>query len=394
MRWASTVDIDPLLDAAVERAAESVYLGLGRKEPDLLIAFVSAAHAARYEALPELLRREFEGALLFGCCASGVIGGGREIEEGPSFSLTGASLPGVKLRAMHLEAADIPPVRSQPRVWEDMLRLTPSQQPAFVLLADPFSFETETLLGGLDRAFPLASKVGGLASGARQAGGTALFVDRQVHRSGCAVLSMTGNIELDTVVAQGCRPIGDPMFVTTAHDNLILELDGHSPREVLADVFDRLPTNDRDAFVKALFLGLALRIDAGQYVPGDFLIRNVLGIDPQSGALWVNERIPVQSVVQFHLRDAATSAHDLERMLSGYAASNSLGADAGALLFSCEGRGANLYGQADHDSNAFRRIVGELPLGGLFCAGEIGPVQAMTYLHGYTSAFAIFREKK
>jgi small ligand-binding sensory domain FIST len=394
MRWASAIDLDPELNAAVERAAESVYLGLGRKEPNLVIAFVSSYHAAHYETLPELIHREFEGAVLFGCCASGVIGGGQEIEEGPSLSLTGALLPGVRLRATHFDAAEIPPAHSEQRVWEDTLRLTPSQQPAFILLADPLSFETETLLRGLDRVFPLSPKIGGLASGARQVGGTALYVGQRVHRSGCAVLSMTGNIEVDTIVAQGCRPIADPMFVTAAHDNLILELDGHSPRDVLADVFDRLPPADREAFTKALFLGLALRVDTGQYVPGDFLIRSVLGIDPQSGALWVNERIPDQSVVQFHLRDAATSAHDLERMLSAYAASRPASPDSGALLFSCEGRGENLYRQPDHDSNAFRRLVADLPLGGLFCAGEIGPVHSTTYLHGHTSAFAIFREKK
>jgi small ligand-binding sensory domain FIST len=394
MRWSPAIDIDRSLSAAVERAAESVFLGLGRKEPDLLIAFVSTEHAARFDALPELIRREFDSTLLFGCCARGVIGGGREVEDQSSVSLTGAILPGVKLKATHFDAAQIPPLYAEPRVWEDTLRLTANQQPSFLVLADPYSFETETFLKGLDRVYPLAPKIGGLASGARQAGSTALYVGQQVHHSGCAVLAMTGNIELDTIVAQGCRPIGDPMFVTAAHENLIRELDGHSPRDVLADLFERLPPPDREAFSQSLFLGLAMRSDASQYVPGDFLIRNILGMDPQSGALWVNEHVPSNSVVQFHLRDAATSAHDLERMLRSYAASRPITPDSGALLFSCEGRGVGLYGQADHDSNAFRRLVCDVPIGGFFCAGEIGPVQTSTYLHGYTSAFAVFREKK
>ncbi len=394
MRWSSAVDTNRSLDAAVERAAESVFLGLGRKEPDLLIAFVSTRHAARFEALPELIRREFEGTLLFGCCAGGVIGGGREIEDQASLSLTGASLPGVKLKAAHFDAADIPSVYAEQRVWEDTLRLTASQQPSFLVLADPFSFETETFLKGLDRVYPLAPKVGGLASGVRQAGGAVLYAGREAHRSGCAILALTGNVELDTIVAQGCRPIGDPMFVTAAHENLIRELDGHAPRDVLAELFERLPPSDREAFSQSLFLGLAMRGNASQYVPGDFLIRNILGMDPQSGALWVNERVPSNSVVQFHLRDAATSAHDLERMLRSYSASHSLAADCGALLFSCQGRGVGLYGQADHDSNAFRRLVSDIPIGGFFCAGEIGPVQNATHLHGYTSAFAVFRKPK
>jgi small ligand-binding sensory domain FIST len=139
---------------------------------------------------------------------------------------------------------------------------------------------------------------------------------------------------------------------------------------------------------------MAMRTDASEYLPGDFLIRSILGMDPQSGALWVSANVPANSVVQFHLRDAATSAHDLERTLTSYGASRPLQPDAGALLFSCNGRGMGLYGQADHDSNAFRRLVGDVPLGGFFCSGEIGPIQNATHLHGYTSAFAVFREKK
>jgi small ligand-binding sensory domain FIST len=394
MRWASAIDTDPVLTSAVERAAETVFLGLGRQEPDLVIAFVSAHHSARFDALPELLHREFEGTYVFGCCAGGVIGAGREVEDRPALSLTAAVLPGVNFKGTHLDAAQVPPLYAETRVWEDALRMTANQQPAFLLLADPYSFETEAFVRGLDRVYPHATKIGGLASGARQVGGTALYLDRQVFHSGCITLALTGNIEVDTIVAQGCRPIGDPMFVTLAHENLIRELDGRSPREVLAALFERLPTQDRELFTQSLFLGLAMRPDASQYLPGDFLIRSILGMDPQSGALWVNADVPTKSVVQFHLRDAATSAYDLERTLTSYRASQSVRPDAGALLFSCNGRGVGLYGQTDHDSNAFRRLVADLPLGGFFCSGEIGPIQNATYLHGYTSAFAVFREKK
>jgi small ligand-binding sensory domain FIST len=394
MRWASAVDTDSSLSSAVERAAETVFAGLGRQEPDLLIAFVGADHAPHFDVVSELLLREFEGAFLFGCCAGGVIDGGREIADRPGLSLTGALLPGVKLKGTHIDAAQVPPVFAEARAWEDTLRMTASQQPAFLLLADPYSFETETFVKGLDRVYPLAPKIGGLASGARQVGGTALYLGNQVYHSGCVTLALTGNIELDAVVAQGCRPIGDPMFVTMAHENLVRELDGRSPREVLAQLFERLPLADRDLFSQSLFLGLAMRTDANQYLPGDFLIRNILGMDPQSGSLWVNANVPPNSVVQFHLRDAATSAHDLERTLTAYGASRPLQPDAGALLFSCNGRGTGLYGQADHDSNAFRRLVGDVPLGGFFCSGEVGPIHNATYVHGYTSAFAVFRDKK
>jgi small ligand-binding sensory domain FIST len=394
MRWASAVDTDKSLSSSVQRAAESVFAGLGRQEPDLVIAFISAHHAPRYEAVTELIRREFDGAFLFGCCAEGVIGGGREIEDHASVSLTGALLPGVRLKGTHLDAAQVPPVYAEPRVWEETLRMTANQQPSILVLAEPFSFETEMYLRGLDRVFPRAPKIGGLASGARQVGGSILYLGDQIHRSGCITLALTGNIEIDAVVAQGCRPIGDPLFVTAAHENLIRELDGRTPRDVMAELFEKLPIADREVFSQSLFIGLAMKTDASQYVSGDFLIRNIMGMDPQSGALWVNAEIPPKSVVQFHLRDATTSAFDLERTLTAYRASQMVDSDCGALLFSCEGRGAGLYGQSDHDSNAYRRLVADVPIGGFFCSGEIGPVADATYLHGYTSAFAVFRERK
>ena len=394
MRWSSAVDTDDSLDVAVEQAAERIFLGLDRQEPDLLIAFVSSQHAARFDAVSELLHREFENAFVFGCCAGGVIGGGREVEDRPGLSLTGALLPGVKLKGTHLDAAQTPPPHADVRVWEDALRMTANQQPSFLVLADPYSFETEAYVRGLDRVYPLSPKIGGLASGARQVGGTALYLGNQVYHSGSVTLALTGNVEIDAVIAQGCRPIGDPMFVTAAHENLIRELDGRAPRDAISALFERMPAADRELFSQSLFLGLAMRKDASQYVPGDFLIRNILGMDPQSGALWVNANVPANSVIQFHLRDAATSAYDLERTLRGYRASRSVGPDCGALLFSCNGRGLGLYGQADHDSNAFRRLVADLPIGGFFCSGEIGPIQNATYLHGYTSAFAVFRERQ
>lgn len=393
MRWASTVDTDSSLQSAVEHASERILNGLDRKEPDLLVAFVSPDHAAEFERLGKLLRNEFDKAFLFGCCASGVIGGGREVEDRPALALTGAVLPGVRMKGVHLDAAQVPPVYAEGRIWEDALHLTAIQQPAFLVLADPFSFETETFVKGLDRVFPGSTKVGGLASGARQVGGTMLYLGDQVYRSGAITLALTGNIQVDAVVAQGCRPIGDPMFVTTAHENLIREIDGHPPRDVLADLYERLPALDRELLSHSLFLGMAMRNDVSQYVPGDFLIRNILGMDPQSGALWVSTHVPDNSVIQFHLRDAATSAFDLERTLTGYRTSPLFAPASGALLFSCTGRGVGLYGQEDHDSNAFRRLIGDVPLGGSFCNGEIGPVLHTTYLHGYTSAFAMFRER-
>jgi small ligand-binding sensory domain FIST len=387
MKWTSAIATDATLAEAVQQCAEQVFKGLGRQEPDLLIAFVSEEHLPEFEALGELLAREFESAFLFGCCAGSVIGGGREIEDRPGLSITAAVLPNVRLSGAHLEAAEVPPVFAERRFWEEALHVTAQEEPCFLLLADPFSFEADGFLKGLDRAFPESAKIGGLASGGRQPGSNTLYLEDKVYHSGLITLAMTGDIELHTTLAQGSRPIGDPMFVTGAHDNLIRELDGRVPKEVLGEVYERLPSADRRLFSDAVYIGLAAARDRNEYRAEDFLVRSILGLDPQSGALWVGGRVETNSVVQLHLRDAVSAAQDVERSLRAHRLAAETSTPAAALLFSCLSRGAGFYGQPDHDSNAFRRIVADIPLGGFFCGGEIGQIRGATHVHGHTSAF-------
>lgn len=391
MKWSSAIDTSPLLETAIDQAASQILADLDDQQPDLVIAFTSGRYADCHH-VPELLSETFPTACVFGCAAPGVIGAGREVEDRPAVSLTAAILPGVRILGHHLDTGEVPKLYAQQRIWEDAVRMTAAQQPSFVVLSDPFGFDIETYLRGLDRTFPLAPKVGALAA-AQSAHSTCLYLNNHLYHSGAITLSLTGDIELDPVVAQGCRPIADPMFVTASRDNLVLDLDGKLPRDVLAEIFERLTPQDREIFSRSLLLGVATRTDVSQYGPGDFLIRSILGVDPESGALWANMHVPVKSVVQLHLRDAPTSAYDLERTLTRARSANAHGPAAGALLFSSTARGTNLYGEPDHDSNAFRRLVADVALGGCFCSGGIGPVDATSYVHGFGSAFAVFRRR-
>ena len=107
----------------------------------------------------------------------------------------------------------------------------------------------------------------------------------------------------------------------------------------------------------------------------------------------IGELLKEGQLVQFHLRDAETSAEDLTAVLERYAVENRENQVHGALLFSCLGRGQYLYGRPNHDTDIFHEKLGPVPLGGFFCNGEIGPVSGTTFLHGYTSSFGIFRPR-
>ena len=201
--------------------------------------------------LSELLETEHT----FGCSGGGIIGAGMEVEQRPALSVTAATLPGVDIEAFHLDGDKLPDLDAGPDRWRELVGVSEAQEPQFVLLADPFSFPVQNLIMGLDFAFPAAAKIGGLASGAQRAGDNALFLDGEVHGSGAIGLALHGNIVVDTVVAQGCRPIGDAMRITSSQRNVLVELDGKPPMAILQDLFRSLSERDRQLMGHSLFPG-------------------------------------------------------------------------------------------------------------------------------------------
>ncbi len=389
MQWVSTLSRQPELTDALSEGIGAIRRALAGAAPDLLLAFASAHHAGAVARLPALCAASFPAALLAGCTGAGVIGDGTEVEDGPALSLTAAVLPGVVLSGFHLEMTSLPPVEASGAAWHEATGVAPESRPSLLLLADPYTMDAHALIGGLDRAYPSSPKFGGLASGGDRPGENRLLLGTQVHRSGAVGVAFSGRVRVDTVIAQGCRPIGQPMLVTRCRGGLLQELDGGKPLQALADIYASLPERDRELMNGSLFLGIDMRGERVEYDPGELLVRNLLGTESETGALAVGAELRRLQVVQFVLRDARTAEEDLRRMLERH---RSAGGErpAGALLFSCVGRGAGLFGAPDHDTGLFQGTVGPAPLAGFFCNGEIGPVGGTTFLHGYTSAFALF----
>jgi len=391
MRWASALSRDPDPSRAFLEASEALERQLAGQKADLLLAFVSAEHAEGCHHLTRLAAQRFPQALLAGCTGLGVIGDAREAEEGPALSLTGASLPGVKRIGFHREMTSLPKPADGPSAWHELTGVAPEARPKILLLAEPFTIDPLGLIAGLDLAYPGAPKFGGLASGGQGPGEHRLLLGGEVHRSGAVGVVFSGDVEVETVIAQGCRPIGAPMLVARARDGVILEFDRGAPLKVLADLYGSLDARDRTLMQNSLFVGVDMHGERVQYDPGELLVRNIVGVDQESGAIAVGTSLEPMQVVQFVLRDAHTAEEDLRQLLERKRRSG-VERPAGALLFSCTGRGAGLFGCADHDTSLFEEKLGPTPLGGFFCNGEIGPVGASTFLHGYTSAFALFRQ--
>ena len=394
MRWESSLSRQNDLDAALDECAAAIGASLGDPAAaDFAAVFASPRFTRQASALAAGAAARFPNAALIGCSAAGVIGSGREEEDQAALSVTAGVLPDVTISTFHVRAEDLPSPDAPPDAWSAVVGAPLDADPHFVVLAEPFSMDGEALLAGLDYAYPRAVKIGGLASGGNQLAPHALFHNGETRREGAVGAALSGNIVIDSVVAQGCRPIGSPMRVTGAEGNMLYTLDGESSLDRLRRVYDSLPPRDQELIRRNLFMGVAMDPLAERAGGGEFLIRNVMGIDPRAGAVAVAAPLREGQLVQFHVRDAETSADDLRGSLADYASAAGERGAAGALLFSCTGRGRHLYGRPDHDTDLFRDALGPLPLGGFFCNGEIGHVAGTTYLHGYTSSFALFRPR-
>lgn len=414
MQWACALSTRPSLEAAVAEVVEQAQRSL-QQPPDLGLVFISSAFSSEFSRLLPLLQERLPGLTLIGCGGGGIVGvdrdlNAKEIEGSPALSLSLAVLPGVKIRTFHITAENLPDLDSSPDAWIDAIGVSVAEQPQFILLADGFSARINDLLQGLDFAYPGSVKVGGLASTGASSSAIGLFCQDQFYREGTVGLALSGNIVLETIVAQGCRPIGQPYRVIEAERNIVLGLEaqpdspsGYSgstvlqqskrtPLEVLQELIQDLSEEDRLLAQHSLFVGVAQSEFKQTLEHGDFLIRQLLGVDPRVGAIAIGDRIRSGQRIQFHLRDAKTSAEDLEVLLQRYQQQPRDHSAQGALLFSCLGRGEGLYGEPHFDSRMLQRYVNQIPIGGFFCSGEIGPVGNNTFLHGYTSVFGICRQ--
>ena len=390
MKWASHLSTQNNIEACVDESVEAILSQMDGKSVDLTIIFVSPQFKDKYEEIPKLIRDRISSGHFLGCSGGGIVGGGKEAEQQAAFSMTCANLPDVEIKGIHTDTMKLPDQDTAPSVWREWLGVDVEKNPSFIFLADPFSFQGEEFLAGVDFAYPNSSKVGGLASGAQAQGGNALYLDDKIYNNGLIGLALSGNIGMDTIVAQGCRPIGEPVKVSKCDGTLLTGMDGQPPLELLQSVYEGLDENDKSLVQTSLFLGIEMDPLKDNPQQGDFLIRNIMGVEREVGGIQVGTLLREGQLVQFHLRDKAMSAEDLKLMLTRYKANKNFKNTSGALLFSCLGRGQYLYGKPNHDSDMFRDHIGDIPLGGFFCNGEIGPVGKTTFLHGYTSSFGIF----
>lgn len=381
MPFAAALSEHPLATHAVGEVVGEVLEQLG-EAPDLAVLFVGAAHTGAIEDIASAVRMLLQPTVLVGCTAGTVVGIEREVEDHAAISLWAGRLPTVEAhRLVAVRTGDGAAITGFPAAGE-----LPPDAAAVLVLSDPFSFPAEELLTGLREQVGVhLPVVGGLASAARGPGGNRLLLDGHVLSDG-AVAVILGGVDVTTVVSQGCRPIGDPMVVTSAEGSLIKELAGRNALERVQDVLRALPPDDITLAQQGLHLGRVIDERKAYFERGDFLVRNVLGADPGSGAVAVDDEVEVGATVQLQIRDALSAGEDLRHLLFARDAD-------GALLFTCNGRGTTLFGEEDHDARVVSEALDRTPLAGMSCAGELGPVGGRSFLHSFTASVLLLNDR-
>jgi small ligand-binding sensory domain FIST len=368
---------------AARRAVAEARASLGGLAPSFAVLFASPHFTDSARELVTGVAELTGGTPLIGGVASAVAGGAREVESGPAVSLWLAAGAGpVETFAMEF-------VQTASGGAFGGYRFGPDPAGVHLMVCDPFTFPAGDLLAHLNRNVPGAVVMGGMASGGLAQRRSLLFRDDRVLTSGAVGAHLPGAV-VHPLVAQGCRPVGDPYTVTRADGSLIFELGGRPPLNRLREMAATLPVQDQELLAAGPHLGLVIDEYQAEARQGDFLVRGIVGADPTSGAMALGGEVEVGQTVQFHVRDARSADEDLRRVLDRAAGLLGGRPPAGALLFTCTGRGSRMFAGPDHDAGLLAQTLGPMPVAGFFCDGELGPVGGQNFLHTFTASIALF----
>ncbi len=357
------------------------------------ILFLTPEYFDHAGQILEVLRVHGQIPLLIGCSSAGLIIGGREIEGQEGMVVSLFSFPNAALHGTHFSQEQVEQAKT-PADWHAATGMAPEKVNGWLVFADPFSLDAEGLLRGWNEAYPQKPVQGGLAGGNPAEQRVQLYLNGEVFEDGCVAVAFTGQIELLSVISQGCTPIGETWTITKAERNIIHEIGNRPAYEILARTFEKLPPEVQLKARGNLFIGLVVNEYLEDFHRGDFLVRNLIGGDPASGSLAVGALPRPGQTLQFQRRDAAAATEDMIELLERLRNSLAGRRIYGGCLFNCNGRGKHLFGHPNHDASLVQEKLGPLELTGFFCNGELGPVGARNFVHGYTASLALFAAKE
>ena len=363
--------------------AKDVSLGLVYMSPKFF------PHAAQ---VLEILRVHARIPLLAGCSGGGLVANSEELENAGGLVLALYSLPGAKLTGTRITQEQVQSADGE-NFWPVETGVAREKVNGWLAFIDPFHFDAESWLRSWNQNYFQVPVYGGLASGNPAEPLAQVYLDGEAFEDGGVAIAIGGDVTLAGVISQGCTPIGEAWTLTRVQQNLIQHIGNRPAYAVLSETVQQLPAEDQRKVQGNLHIGLVVNEYLETFQRGDFLVRNLIGGDPNSGVLAVGALPRMGQTIQFQRRDAAAASEDLNELLAR--AKKNLGGTEiyGGCLFCCNGRGRNLFGRLSHDAELVQAHFGPTGVAGLFCNGEIGPVGEKNFLHGFTASLALFVKK-
>jgi small ligand-binding sensory domain FIST len=353
-------------------------LGAAAQTARLGFIYVTDPLAPHLAQILALLRQSTGVCNWAGSVGMGVLVTGTEYFERPAIVVMVATLPDSSWQLIPNLSDGLAPLAAA-QDWLATATAGPlGGMPLAVVHADPRHPRLPELIGELAGAVS-GFLVGGLASAAGD--GALDQVAGQVVRGGVSGVLFAPGVAVATGLSQGCSPIGPVRTITAARQNVLIEIDGRPALDVFKEDIGEILARRLERV--AGYIHAAFPVTGSD--TGDYLVRNLVGIDPQRGLLAVGEQVTSGDRILFVRRDRAAAEEDLVRMIARLKR-NAAGPPKAGLYFSCVARGPNLFGPDSAELKILQRELGEFPLVGMFCNGEM----SHNRLYGYTGVLTLF----
>jgi small ligand-binding sensory domain FIST len=374
-------------ERAAEEAAAKAMAAAGIDRADLILTFFTADHAPAADKLAGALRTAGRTDTVVGASGAGVLTGEGEIE-----GRAGLAVLAVAADNLHIHPFLYRPLRGREGAVGAEVARAAREASLLVALPDSYNFEPRAFFRGAEQA-GFAPMVGAGAAENGTLGKTFQLAGDTVASNALAGFTLAGDFSAAVDVTQGCQPITPPMTITKTDGNLILEIDHKPAFEAFAKVLKGPLAENLGRALAFIFAGLPADRRKNEIAPGEYLVRNIIGLDPEKGVLAVADEIFEGERICFTLRDGERARDDLEQMLERQAARLGGKPPAFGMYFNCCARGRSLYGLEDIDSAFIHRALGDFPLIGVFGGFEIGPLGQRNHLFAYTGVLALVGEK-
>ena len=352
------------------RATSACLEQLGSGGGSLGFLYASDYFAADLGLILEEMKEKTGVPHWVGTVGLGVLATGREFMDEPALV---AMIGDIDRNAFRVFRS----VRTPDEIGAAALRCPGGESNFAVVHADPTNPEVADLVGGLAAKVESGFVVGGLTSSRRL---NPQIADT-ITEGGVSGVVFTEDVAVATRLTQGCSPIGPKRSITECQRNIILSIDGKPALDVMREDLGERFARDLNRLGGQVFVGLPIRGSD----TGDYMVRNLLGIDPQSRLIAIGELVQPGQQVMFCRRDLDAAAEDMGRMLESIK-KGLFGKPKGGVYYSCVARGPNLFGRRSEETNLIREALGDFPLVGFFCNGEI----SHNRLYGYTGVLTLF----